>query len=126
MPSALTALRKRQNTSEQQIHGMKPEVSLWNTPDRLHALNTCGALPDMAKESSDREDTYRKNFPADQADVKTAALTMWSKAGMPAFWMPITNGGELTVPSPLVRRLASDGQTKPMVSTPKMYKRTNG
>lgn len=89
---------------------LKPTAK-YGTPERVHRLNTFGAVPNTAMEYSERLAMYRNAFPADQADNKMTALMTESKPLMPAFWKHVSmlhavrNGSFLpSLPRPKAKR----------------------
>lgn len=68
---------------------LKPTAT-WGTPERVHRLNTLGAVPNTAIEYSERLAIYRNAFPADQADNRMTALMTESKPLIPAFWKDVS------------------------------------
>ena len=56
----------------------------------------------------------RKALPADQAEVRTAALITWFRTGIPAFWIPITKGEALALESGESRRGSLEGTITPI------------
>ncbi len=66
-----------------------------------------------------RDPEYTKAFPADQADVRIAALMMWFRMWMPASWMPITNGDAAAFELGDSKRLLLRGTMTPMASEPR-------
>lgn len=66
-------------------------TAMYGTPLFVQRLNIAGAFPATASEYKDLDDIYRNEFPDDQADAITAALTTLPKFLIPARSIPMTN-----------------------------------
>jgi len=79
-----------------------------------------GACPVLAKPYKARDEVYMSEDPADQADVKKAALTIEGKALIPEIRIAMTQAELAAVPVPVVRSGLLDGQMRPRMNTPAM------
>ena len=99
--------------------------------------NILGAWPVFARPYKAREEVYRSEEPADQAEairirgqkeakgtlvdiLKKQALAIEGRALIPALWMAMTQAEEAALPVSVTRRGSLEGQIKPRMNTPRM------
>ena len=92
-------------------------------PALVHHARNLGAWPRNDRPYKTRDEENRKEFPAEKADVKTQALTMWGSTLIPALVMTITYGDCAAVPASDRRSGSSYGTTMPVTRMPRIYKR---
>jgi hypothetical protein len=88
-------------------------------PFFVHWRRIRGAWPAHARPYKVRDDAYRSELPAENADTKMTALMIEGSALILAFWIAMTKGDEAAVDAP--KSLGSlYGTSQPITITPPM------
>ena len=95
-------------------------IATMGNPFLVANLNILGALPDNARLWSARDEEYRSDVDADQAEVRIAALMTAGKPLIPAFLMAITKGDRAAVELPRSKSGLLDGTMSPITNAPPM------